>query len=587
MSKMVTLTIDGIEVKVPEGSTILEAAKQANIKIPTLCYLKGINEIGACRICVVDVGVKNLQAACVYPVAEGMKVITNSPKVREARRVTLELILSNHDRKCLTCVRNENCELQGLAKDLQVDDIRFEGKTNEYSVDDFSDSVVRDPNKCILCRRCVSVCKNTQTVSAIETNERGFDTIVASPFDMSLKDTPCVNCGQCINVCPVGALREKDNIDRVWEALADSNLHVVVQTAPAVRVAIGEEFGLPIGTRCTGKMVAALKRLGFDKVFDTNTGADLTIMEEGTELIERIKNGGKLPLITSCSPGWIKFIEHNYPDLLDHLSTCKSPQIMLGAIIKTYYAKKMGIDPAKIFVVSVMPCTAKKFEVKRPELAATGYPDVDVSITTREAARMIKEAGIDFNSLPDEHFDDPMGDATGAAVIFGATGGVMEAALRTVVDLLTGKDNEDIDYKAVRGLDGIKVAEVKAGDLTLRAAVAHGLANARKIMDQIREGKADYHFVEIMACPGGCINGGGQPIQPAKVRNEIDICAERAKAIYTEDENIQIRKSHKNEKIKKLYEEFLEKPGSHKAHELLHTHYQQRENYPEECCGIS
>jgi len=585
MSKMVTLTIDGIEVKAPEGSTILEAAKLANIKIPTLCYLKGINEIGACRICVVDVGVKNLQAACVYPVAEGMKVITNSPKVREARKVTLELILSNHDRKCLTCVRNENCELQKLAKDLQVDDIRFEGKTNEYTIDDFSDSVVRDPNKCILCRRCVGACKNIQTVSAIETNERGFDTIVASPFNMSLKDTPCVNCGQCINVCPVGALREKNNIDIVWKAIENPDLHVVVQTAPAVRVAIGEEFGLPIGTRCTGKMVSALKRLGFDKVFDTDTAADLTIMEEGTELIERIKNGGKLPLITSCSPGWIKFIEHNYPDLLEHLSTCKSPQIMFGAILKSYYAKKMGIDPAKMFVVSVMPCTAKKFEVKRPELSATGYPDVDVSITTRELARMIKQAGIDFNSLPDEQFDDPMGDATGAGVIFGATGGVMEAALRTVVDILTGKDNEEFEYKAVRGLDGIKVAEIKAGDLTLRAAVAHGLGNARKIMDQIRSGEADYHFVEIMACPGGCINGGGQPIQPAAVRNEINICAERAKAIYAEDQNLPVRKSHKNERIKKLYDEFLEKPGSHKAHELLHTHYTERDNYPEECCG--
>jgi len=585
MSEMVTLTIDGREVKAPQGSTVLEAARQAGIKIPTLCYLKGINEIGACRMCVVDVGARSLQAACVYPVSEGLKVVTNSPRVREARKVTLELILSNHERKCLSCVRSENCELQKLAKDLNVGDIRFEGATNHYAIDDFSPSIVRDPNKCVLCRRCVSVCKNIQTVSAIETNERGFDTIVSSPFNMKLKDTPCVNCGQCITACPVGALREKDDTDKVWKAIANPDLHVVVQTAPAVRVAIGEEFGLPIGTRCTGKMVAALKRLGFDKVFDTDTAADLTIMEEGTELIERIKNGGKLPLITSCSPGWIKFCEHNYPDLLDNLSTCKSPQNMFGAVLKSYYAKKMGIDPAKMFVVSVMPCSAKKFEVKRPELSSTGYPDVDVSITTREAARMIKEAGIDFNSLPDEQFDDPMGDATGAAVIFGATGGVMEAALRTVVDILSGKDNENIEYKVLRGVDGIKTAEVTVpGGMTIRAAVAHGLGNARKLLDQVRSGEAQYHFIEIMACPGGCVNGGGQPIQPAGVRNVIDLRAERAKAIYAEDEALTIRKSHKNENMMRLYKEYFEKPGSHKAHELLHTHYAPRENYPEDCC---
>jgi len=584
MSEMVTLTIDGKEIKVPMGSTILEAAKEAGIKIPTLCYLKDINEIGACRMCVVDVGARSLQASCVYPVSDGLKVITNSPEVREARRVTLELILSNHEKKCLSCVRSENCELQKLAKDLNVNDTHFEGITNHYEVDDLSTSIVRDPNKCILCRRCVSVCKNVQTVSAIETNERGFNTIVSSPFEMALKDTPCVNCGQCIVACPVGALREKDNTEIVWDAIANPDLHVVVQTAPAVRVAIGEEFGLPIGTRCTGKMVSALKKLGFDKVFDTDTAADLTIMEEGTELIERIKNGGKLPLITSCSPGWIKFCEHNYPDLLDNLSSCKSPQNMFGAVLKSYYAKKMGIDPAKLFVVSVMPCTAKKFEVQRPELASTGYPDVDVSITTREAARMIKEAGIDFVNLADEQFDDPMGNASGAAVIFGATGGVMEAALRTVVDILTGKDNENIEYKAVRGIEGVKVAEVEVPGLTIRAAVAHGLGNARKLMDQIRAGEADYHFIEVMACPGGCVTGGGQPIQPSSITNEIDLKAERAKAIYAEDESITFRKSHKNENMMKLYEEYFEKPGSHKAHELLHTHYEPRENYPEECC---
>ena len=587
MSEMVTLTIDGREVKAPVGSTVLEAARIAGIKIPTLCYLKDINEIGACRMCVVDVGARSVQAACVYPVSEGLKVVTNSPKVREARKVTLELILSNHDRKCLTCVRSENCELQKLAKELNVGDIRFEGQNNHLPIDDLSPSIVRDPNKCVLCRRCVSVCKNIQTVAAIDANERGFDTVIASPFNMALNDTPCVNCGQCINVCPVGALREKDNIDVVWDALSNPDLHVVVQTAPAVRVAIGEEFGLPIGTRCTGKMVAALKKLGFDKVFDTDTAADLTIMEEGTELIERIKNGGKLPLITSCSPGWIKFCEHNYPDLLDNLSSCKSPQNMFGAVLKSYYAKKMGIDPSKIFVVSVMPCTAKKFEIQRPELAATGYPDVDACITTRELARMIKEAGIDFNSLPDENFDDPMGEASGAGVIFGATGGVMEAALRTVVDILSGKDNDNIEYKEVRGVEGIKVAEVQVpGGMTIRAAVAHGLGNARKLLEQVRNGEEQYHFIEIMACPGGCVNGGGQPIQPASVRNTVDIRAERAKAIYSEDEALTIRKSHKNPRVMKIYEEYLEKPGSHKAHELLHTHYHSRENYPDECSRI-
>lgn len=587
MSEMVTLTIDGIEVIAPVGSTVLEAAKMAGINIPTLCYLKDINEIGACRMCVVDVGARSLQAACVYPVSEGLKVVTNSPKVREARKVTLELILSNHERTCLTCVRSENCELQKLAKDLNVSDIRFEGENNHLPLDDLSPSIVRDPNKCILCRRCVSVCKEVQTVAAIETSERGFNTVISSPFNMALNDTPCVNCGQCINVCPVGALREKDNIDKVWDAIANPELHVVVQTAPAVRVAIGEEFGLPIGTRCTGKMVAALKRLGFDRVFDTDTAADLTIMEEGTELIDRIKNGGKLPLITSCSPGWIKFCEHNYPDLLDNLSTCKSPQNMFGAILKSYYAEKMGIDPSKIFVVSVMPCTAKKFEIQRPELSSNGYPDVDASITTRELARMIKEAGIDFNSLPDENFDDPMGEASGAGVIFGATGGVMEAALRTVVDILTGKDNDEIEYKSVRGVKGVKVTEVQVpGGPTLRAAVAHGLGNARKLLEQVRKGEEQYHFIEIMACPGGCVNGGGQPIQPASVRNAIDIRAERTKAIYSEDEALTIRKSHKNPRMMKIYEEYLEKPGSHKAHELLHTHYTERENYPEECSRL-
>jgi NADP-reducing hydrogenase subunit HndD len=583
--EMVNITIDNRKIQVPKTYTVLEAAKYANIKIPTLCFLKDINEIGACRMCVVEIkGTKSLQAACVYPVAEGMEIYTQTPVVREARKVTLELILSNHDKKCLTCVRSRTCELQKLAEELNVKDIRFEGETNNYPIDELSPSIVRDPNKCVLCRRCVSMCKNIQTVSVIDTNERGFKTIVGSAFNKSLNEVPCVNCGQCIAVCPVGALREKDDTDKVWAALANEDLHVVVQTAPAVRVALGEEFGMPIGTRVTGKMVAALKRLGFKKVFDVDTAADLTILEEGTEVIDRIKNGGKLPVITSCSPGWIKFCEHNYPEFLDNLSTCKSPQNMFGAVLKSYYAEKMGIDPAKIFVVSIMPCTAKKFEAKRPELSSTGYPDIDVVLTTRELARMIREAAIDFNALPERNFDDPMGDASGAGVIFGATGGVMEAALRTVAEIISGKPAECIDnieYNEVRGTKGIKEATIELEGLELKAAVAHGLGNARKLLERIKAGEAKYHFVEIMACPGGCVNGGGQPIQPSEVRSWIDLRRERANAIYEEDRSLPIRKSHDNPTVKKLYAEYFEKPGSHKAHELLHTHYYAREKYPE------
>ena len=581
MSEFVTLTIDGKEVKAPVGSTVLEAAKSAGISIPTLCFLKDINEIGACRMCVVDVGARSLQAACMYPVSEGLKVITNSPKVRETRKVTLELILSSHEKKCLSCVRSMNCELQQLARDLNIHDIRFEGELQHYPIDDLSHSIVRDPNKCVLCRRCVSVCKDVQTVSAIETIDRGYNTIVASPFHMPLKDTPCVNCGQCIVACPVGALREKNSTEKVWDALNNKDLHVVVQTAPAVRAAIGEEFGYPIGTPVTGKMVAALKKLGFAKVFDTDTAADLTIMEEGTELVDRIKNNGVLPLITSCSPGWIKFCEHFYPYMLDNLSTCKSPQNMFGAVLKSYYADKMGIDPDKMFVVSVMPCTAKKYEAERPELASTGYPDIDEVITTRELAEMIKETGIDFRNLEDEEFDDPMGEATGAGVIFGATGGVMEAALRSVPYLLTGKDDDNIDIKVVRGVEALKEAEVEIGGVKIKAAVVHGLGNARKLLDKVKAGEAEYHFIEIMACPGGCVCGGGQPIQPAIVRNEVNLMAERAKALYQEDQNLTYRRSHHNPRVQKMYEEYFEKPGGHKAHKLLHTHYIARENYPE------
>ncbi len=579
--KMVNIKIDGVAMQVPEGQTILEAARQANIKIPTLCYLKGINEIGACRMCVVEIkGARALQAACVYPVAEGLEIYTNSASVRKARKVTLELILSNHDRKCLTCVRSENCELQKLAKDLNVTEIRYQGQHDMAPLDDLSSSVVRNPNKCVLCRRCVSMCKKIQTVGVIDTMERGFHSTVGCAFHLPLAETPCVNCGQCISVCPVGALTEKSDVKKVWSALSDPDRYVVVQTAPAVRFSIGEAFGMPIGSRPTGKMVTALKRLGFDKVFDTDTAADLTIMEEGTELLERLQNGGKLPLITSCSPGWIKFCEHNFPDFLENLSSCKSPHEMFGAVLKGYYAQKMGIDPAKMVVVSIMPCTAKKFEAARPELSSSGYPDVDIVLTTREAAQMIKEAGIDFLSLEDSSFDDPMGEASGAGVIFGATGGVMEAALRTVADILTGTSQTEIEYPAVRGIDGVKEATVEAGGKTIRAAVVSGLGNARSLLDKIRAGEVSYDFIEVMACPGGCVNGGGQIIQPSSVRSWTDLRVERARATYEEDRALPIRKSHENPVIQKLYAEYYDKPGSHKAHHELHTHYVKRENYP-------
>lgn len=580
--EMVNIVMDNRKLQVPSNYTVLQAARDANIDIPTLCFLKDINEIGACRMCVVEIkGAKSLQAACVYPVSEGLEIDTKSAAVRESRKVTLELILSNHDRNCLTCVRSRNCELQKLAEELNIKNIRFDGDKKKLPIDDFSPSIVRDPNKCVLCRRCVSMCANVQQVSAIGTNDRGFKTTVSSAFNKSLNEVPCTMCGQCITVCPVGALREKDDTDKVWEALANPELTVVVQTAPAVRVALGEEFGMKIGSRVTSNMIASLRRLGFKKVFDTNTAADLTIMEEGTELLERIKNGGKLPLITSCSPGWIKFCEHNYPELLDNLSTCKSPHEMFGAILKSYYAEKEGLDPSKIFVVSIMPCTAKKFEAKRPELSSTGYPDVDVVLTTRELARMIREAGIDFEELPLRHFDDPMGEASGAGAIFGATGGVTEAALRTVAEILSGKSIDEIEYNEVRGTKGIKEVVIKLEGITLKAAIANGLGNAKKLLDMVKSGEGDYHFIEIMACPGGCVTGGGQPIQPSEVRSWVDLRRERAEAIYEEDRDLPIRKSHENPAVQMLYRDCFEKPGSHKAHELLHTHYQARENFPE------
>ncbi|EMT38675.1 hydrogenase, Fe-only [Thermoanaerobacter thermohydrosulfuricus WC1] len=575
----VHVTIDGITVEVPSYYTVLEAAKEAGIDIPTLCYLKEINQIGACRICVVEIeGVRNLQTSCTYPVFDGMKVYTNTPKVREARKLNLELILSNHDRSCLTCIRNTNCELQSLSKKLGVDEIRFEGENIKYSIDDASPSVVRDPNKCVLCRRCVAVCSQVQNVFAIGMVNRGFKTMVAPSFGRSLKDSPCISCGQCIPVCPVGAIYEKDHTRRVYEALADEKKYVVAQTAPAVRVALGEEFGMPIGSIVTGKMVAALRRMGFDAVFDTDFAADLTIMEEGSELLERLKNGGKLPMITSCSPGWIAFCEKYYPEFIDNLSTCKSPHMMMGALVKSYYAEKKGLNPEDIYVVSIMPCTAKKLEIERPEMQHNGIKDVDAVLTTRELARMIKEMGIDFVNLKDEEYDEPLGMSTGAGVIFGATGGVMEAALRTVADIVEGKDLDKFDYEEVRGLEGVREATIRIDGMDIKVAIANGTGNAKKLLDKVKAGEVEYHFIEVMGCPGGCIMGGGQPIHNP---NEMEKVKElRAKAIYEADKNLPIRKSHKNPAIQKLYEEFLGSPLSEKSHHLLHTHYSKKELYP-------
>ncbi|MDR1940675.1 MAG: [FeFe] hydrogenase, group A [Clostridiales bacterium] len=576
----INLKINNIPVTVAAGSTILEAARAAGVKIPTLCYLKDINAIGACRVCVVEVkGARSLVASCVYPANEGMEVFTSTPKVIESRRTTVELILSDHNKNCLSCVRSTNCELQSLAEELGCNAQKFSGESKFYPVDASHASIVRDNSKCILCRRCVAACKNYQTVSVIGANARGFDTHISCLFEKGLNEVACVGCGQCINVCPTGALREKDEIDNVIAALNDPSKTVVVGTAPSVRIGLGEEFGYPIGANVEGKMAAALRRLGFKHVFDVDFAADLTIMEEGYEFISRVKNGGKLPMITSCSPGWVKFIEHNYPELIPHLSSCKSPQQMFGAVAKTYYAEKLGVDPKDMYVVTIMPCTAKKFEKGRPHQDAAGVPDIDAVLTTRELARFIKRQGIMFKELPDEPFDSPFGIGSGAGLIFGSSGGVMEAALRTVAEVLDGKPLKKLDFQDVRGMTGIKEASYKIAGINVKVAVASGLKNARELMEKIKKGEADYHFIEIMACPGGCLNGGGQPIQSAETRNFTDYRTLRMNAIYSADKSMKLRKSHENPAIKEIYKEYFGEPNGNRAHHVLHTRYVARSKF--------
>ena len=579
--KMVHLTIDNIPVTVPEGTTVLEAARSAGIRVPTLCFLKDINEIGACRICVVEVqGARSLMASCVYPVAEGMVVHTNTEKVRRSRQLTLELILSNHRMDCLTCSRNAHCELRQLAADLGIDAVRYANDDLKPQLETSAAHLVRDNSKCVLCRRCTSMCRKSQEVGVIGCNDRGFATHIGCAFDRDLAEVDCVSCGQCIVACPTGALSEKDSTAEVWAALRDPNKHVVVGPAPSVRVTLGESFGMPIGSNVEGKMVSALRRLGFDKVFDVDNAADFTIMEEGTEFIHRLQNGGPLPLITSCSPGWIRYCEQHYPEMLPHVSSCKSPQQMFGSLVKSYYAEQAGIDPKDIYVVSIMPCTAKKYEIQRPEQRmSNGCMPVDATLTTRELARMITQAGMMFDHLPDAEFDPLFGVSTGAAVIFGATGGVMEAALRTVVDVLTHGEMKPLEFQEVRGTAGIKEASYDINGRTVRVCAASGLSNIKKVLDGIKDGSLQYDFVEFMACPGGCVNGGGQPLLSADVRSFTDLRALRAKALYKQDSGMEFRKSHENPVVQKVYKEYLGEPGGHLAHELLHCTYVPQKRY--------
>lgn len=579
---MVKLKINNQEIEAAEGSTILEAARANNIHIPTLCYLKDLTGTGACRVCQVEVkGARNLCAACIYPVSEGMEVYTNSKKALDARRGIVELMLSNHSKNCLQCIRNNNCELQRLAAQVGVREDAFKGEKTKPTFDDASDGIVRDTSKCVLCGRCVNACEKIQGLGVLNYINRGFKTSVGPVFDLSLKDVNCMQCGQCVNVCPVGALHEKETIHEVIEALNDPSKHVIVQTAPAIRAGLGEEFGMPIGTKVTGKMVTALKLCGFDRVYDTNYGADLTIMEEGNEFLHRVKKGGVLPMITSCSPGWINYCEREYPDLLDHLSSCKSPHMMFGAILKSYYAETKGIDPKDIYVVSIMPCVAKKGEINKKENVHESMQDVDAVLTTRECARLIKMFGINFADLTDSEFDQDMfGEYSGAGVIFGASGGVMEAALRTVADILEKKELKNIEYKAVRGVEGLKEATLEIAGMEIHVAVAHSMKIAKPLLDDIRNGVSKYHFIEIMGCPGGCINGGGMPYISADIRNSgFDYKAKRASALYTEDEEMPVRKSHENKQIQALYKNYLGEPNSEKAHHLLHTTYNKRERF--------